>query len=720
MKMRNLLILLLLLFSISLIFARNFDPNYFHSRSIVASFKMEAIGRMDGVIEFTREDGVVRTGITSFDDLARKYSIIGMEQMHPQVKDPTWHDGKGWYLQNIYRLILSSDERMDDAVAELEKDQNLNYAEFETINRRYFVPNDPMVTQQYALERIKSYQAWDYFMGSYDVIIAITDSGVKWNHPDLRNNIWINPAESHDMSLDWTNGTVLGGDGVDDNGGTYGKVDDLVGWDFFNNDNNPMQNWANNDHGTHVAGCAAAVGNNGIGVTGTSPIASILSCKGASNTSNSTGVTNGYGQMQYAAEIGAHIINASWGGPGNGSYSNNIVNYCTNMGALVVTAAGNENTEHGVAGYNDYPADCTNALCVAATNAGDYKASFSDFGAPIDICAPGEGILSTIIANNGYDSYNGTSMSSPIAAGVAAMVKGMHPAMLPLEIKERLEQTADYIYDLNPDYEGKLGSGRLNAFAATMFDKIPNIVIDDFSIEEIEGDGDGVANPGETIRLKVQLYNYLDPYTGLAWSNATNVETKVRCTYPGVSIVDSTASYGSLLAGSSMWNNTQPFTFQTVSTLPSEPLPFELVVSSNQDAEYPYNVVLPFTVNLSLMQSGFPFNLGGASQSSPILEDLDGDGGSEIIFADHLGNIHALKANGNTEHPGFPIATGASGIVGSLAMSNLTGDPNLKVFVACLSNNNVIAIDENANILWNVPAGGTLRSGPIISDLGLN
>lgn len=717
MKQLKVVLTLLVLIAISSISALKFDPDYFHSRSIVSCFTMEAVGNIEGILDFKTEDGIVKTGLASFDILAQEFEIVGLEQMHPTVKMPEWNDN-GMYLQNIYRIKLASDDRIDDAVATLAKNEYLHYAELETINRSYFVPNDPMISQQYALDLIRAFEAWDYIMGSHEVVIAITDSGVKWNHPDLRGNIWINAAEAHNMSLDWENGLVLGGDGINNNGGSFGKVDDLIGWDFFNNDNNPMQNWTNNDHGTHVAGCAGAVGNNGIGVAGPSPIVSIMSCKGASNTSNSTGISYGYNQMQYAAEMGAHIINASWGGPGSGTYPNQIVNYCTNMGALVVTAAGNSNLEHGVGGYNDYPADATNALCVAATNSGDYKSSFSDYGAPIDISAPGEGIMSTIIAGNGYAAYDGTSMASPIVAGVAALVKAMHPGMPPLDLKQRLEMTADYIYDKNPNYVGKLGSGRVNAFAATMYDKIPYIVIDDMLLEEIEGDGDTVANPGEIVRLKLQLYNYLDPFTGLSWANATGVTATIRCHYPGVTIIDSVASYGNLFAGSSMWNNSSPFSFQTISALPSEPLPFELVIASNQQDDYPYNKVIPFTVELSLAQQGWPVNLGGASQSSPILVDANGDGNVETVFADHTGNVHMVRTDGVSQLPGFPLNLGAN-IVGSLAMANLNGDA-YREFVACLSNNTISAFNKNGEILWNVPAGGTLRSGPIVAALTLS
>ena len=204
---------------------------------------------------------------------------------------------------------------------------------------------------------------------------------VDWS-PDLRNNIWINPAEAPGMSINWDAGTISGGDNLDAGEGG-GKRDDLIGWDFYDNDNNPIQTFAGNNHGTHVAGCAGAVGDNEIGVVGTCPIVSIISCKGAPSNSPSTGIAYGYDQIKYAAEIRADIINASWGGPGAGAYPNSIVNYATALGSLVVTAAGNDNKEHD-SSYQDYPADCVQALCVASTGQGDVKSNFSDYGAPID------------------------------------------------------------------------------------------------------------------------------------------------------------------------------------------------------------------------------------------------------------------------------------------------------------------------------------------------
>ncbi len=714
--MKKLIIIVALLIAIGAMSAIKFDPDLFVSRSIIVCFTKTAVGNDTGKIDYTLRNGAVHTGLPSFDRLAAQYGIVELQQMHADLKDPTWNDN-GLYLQNTYRLILKSDDQIDSAVEALAQDTNLVYAELEGIVRSKFVPNDPLVTQQYTHARIQSYDAWDYIQGSFDVKVAITDSGVKWNHPDLRANIWVNPNESPGMTINWDAGTISGGNGVDDDGGTYGKVDDLIGWDFYNNDNNPMQTYVANDHGTHVAGCAGAVGNNAVGVVGTSPIVSIISCKGASNTAPSSGISYAYEQVRYAAELGAQIVNCSWGSTGTGAYPNSIVNYATTMGALVVAAAGNENTEHS-ASYQDYPADCTNALCVASTGQNDIKSSFSDYGAAIDICAPGEGILSTIIASNGYDAYDGTSMASPVAAGVAAMVKALHPELTPSQLMQRLMATADYIYDANPNYVDKLGAGRINAFTATMYDKIPNITIDDKMVEEFSGDGDGVPNPGDVIRLKVSLNNYLDPFTGLAWLTATNLQANLTCSYPGVTIIDGTASYGNLGPGSTMWNNNQPFKFQTVSTLPSEPIPFELVLTANAGAAFPYNKTIPFTVSLSLIQEGWPYNVGGASNCSPIIVNLDADPAKEIVFGDQTGAIHALKADGETELPGFPIQAG-SAVIGSISMADVNGD-GLQEFAVSLQNNNIVLFNQAGTVLWTMPAPGTLRTSPIIASLGMN
>lgn len=712
MPMKKLMILFMLIIISTVAFAVSFDPYWFQSRTIIGCFTKEAIPNLDGKLEYQIRDGVVHTGLESFDALAIEYQIVDIKQAHPDIMKPEWNDN-GRYMQNVYRFYLASDDRIDETVQILNKNEWLNYAELEAINRTKFVPDDPMLPQQYAHPLLQSFDTWDYVTGSHDVVVAITDSGVKWNHPDLMGNIWINPAESHNMSINWAAGTITGGDGVDAGEGGN-KIDDLVGWDFVENDNNPIQNYAANDHGTHVAGCAAAVGNNGIGVVGAAPNVSILSCKGAPGNSPSTGIQYGYDQITYSAQVGAHIINASWGGPGSGNYPNQVVNYATSLGAVVVSAAGNANTEHN-SSYQDYPADCENTLNVAATNHNDQKASFSDYGEPIDISAPGDNILSTIIGGSGYASYGGTSMASPIVAGVAALVRSLHPELSSLELRQRLMITADPIDDLNPSYAGKLGLGRVNSFTATMYDKIPNIVKEDIALTEVSGDGDGIANPGETVSLNVLLGNVMTGH-GILWKDATGVTATLRTSYPGVTIIDSVSTFGQdgfLYAASSTWNAT-PFKFSTIAGLPSEAIPFELVVSANHQEAFPYHKTIPFNVELSLMQNGWPISTGGAAASSPILEDVNGNGDLEVVFSDQSGNVHITNKNGQAI-AGFPLNLGAS-VVGSIAMSNLQNNGTYG-FAAALANNSIAAFNSEGEILFNQPAGGTLRNGPVIAKL---
>lgn len=719
--MKKLIPLIMLIITCGILMAVDFDPYWNQSRTVIGAFTKTAIPNIDGKLDFTIVDGVVHTGFASFDELARQYQIVDLKQMHTYVKVPEWNDN-GIYLQNCYRIMLASDDNIKEAMLALAKNEHLVFAEYEGINRQKFVPNDPMLPSQYVHPKIQSFDVWDYTMGSHDVVVAITDSGVKWNHPDLQANVWINPAESAGMSLDWANGLVLGGNGQDAGEGG-GKIDDLIGWDFCGvqspaqQDNNPIQNFATNDHGTHVAGCAGAAGNNGIGVVGTSPNVSILSCKGSFDLTPSTGVMYAYDQVKYAAEVGADIINCSWGSVVSGTsqinYANSQVNYATALGSLVVVAAGNENTQHN-ANYIDMPADAYNALCVAATNSSDTKASFSDYGESIDISAPGEGILSTVIAGNSFQSYNGTSMASPIVAGIAAMVKSMHPNLTPEQLMNRIMMTADPIDDLNPGYAMQLGTGRANVYTAVMYDKIPNVKLQGYTLSEFSGDSDGVPNPGEVVNLKIQLSNEVTGM-GVLWQNATNLIGTLRSHYPGVTVIDSVATFGTLYSGSDIINDASPFRFSTTALIPMEAIPFELVLSANQSSSYPFHKVLPISITLNLIQAGWPFEVGGTPTSSPILYDVNGDNKKEVIFGDMLGNVNIVKTDGETQLSGFPLAMG-SNVIGSIAMSNIQSDQHFD-FVASLQNNNIACFNSNGSLLWNVPSGGTLRSGPVVATL---
>jgi len=698
-----------------------FNGRYFHERSIVMCFDSKTVGTSLNPVTFEIRDGKVVTGIEEFDMIADEYAIENLEQLHPFVKYSDWNEN-GVYLQNIYRAVLTNNEVISYALDALKKASVVVFAEYETINRvREYIPNDPLYSNCWHLPITQCPEAWDWIQGNDNVIVGIVDSGVKWNHEDLQDNIWINqPEYNAGMQINWAAGTVSGGNGVDEDGN--GKVDDVIGWDYTgpNNqseDNNPMQTYyngeeENNCHGTHVAGCAGAVGDNGIGLVGPGMHISLMVTKGAPDNWDS-GIYDGYPAIQYCTDSGAHVINCSWGGPGSGAYPNSIINYATSNGALVVSAAGNSNLEHGN-DYHDYPADCDNALNVAATQQGDIKADFSDYGLPIDISAPGVSIWATYYGSTANDTYlanQGTSMASPIAAGICALVKSTNPELSPLEIRERVMNTADNIDNLNPDYAGLLGAGRINAFTATMSDKIPNLNILDYVISEVEGDNDGIPNPGDVIELQVYLGNEL------FWLLASDITATLSTDFEGVEITDNQATYYDLAGGSSLLNFDNPFVFSTDEALSNLSIPFTLTVNCNANNPYPYIVNLDFEVELSLMQEGWPVVINGASNSSGLIIDINNDGDNEAIFGDHLGRVHAVNNNG-TELPGFPV-TLAGDIKAAVAVDNISGGAELEI-VAGSSNGHLYVVNSNGGIVYDNTCSGQITSNPVIADIDDN
>ncbi len=267
---RNIALLIILVFAIQFISAvPPFIEGNFYPREIAVGFDNEIVRQKGGVIETVMENGVIKTHIESFDELAREFKFIKLEQKHPFVKDQEWNMD-GIYPMNIYKITLERNDNIEQALEALLENPYLLFAEYETIYKPRHIPNDPMFGDLWGLHNMECEYAWDYTMGNEDVVVGIVDSGVYWIHEDLRDNIWVNQAElDAGMTINWQTGTVSGGNGIDDDGN--GRVDDVIGWNFYSNNNNSLQSVSDNDHGTHVAGCAAAVGDNNIGVIGPAP-----------------------------------------------------------------------------------------------------------------------------------------------------------------------------------------------------------------------------------------------------------------------------------------------------------------------------------------------------------------------------------------------------------------------------------------------------------------
>jgi hypothetical protein len=339
-----------------------------------------------------------------------------------------------------------------------------------------FLPNDQYYSNQWYLSRIKAPVAWEKISGSPSITIAVVDSGVDINHPDLKDNIWVNKKE-------------IAGNGIDDD--HNGFIDDVNGWDFVLNVPDPSPkfegDWSESGlaHGTIVAGIIAAVGNNNKGITGVSWQAKIMPLR-ALNSQGEGKISSVVRAIDYAVNNGADIINLSFVGFNYNQALQDALQRAYEAGVIVVAAAGNE--QEGGKGYNIdedpiYPA-CYHGkngenivIGVAASDALDQKTDFSSYGFKcVDITAPGISFFSTIPVgsnlnepNKLYDGFwSGTSMAAPIISGSLALIAEINPQLHPTQVVNILLQSADNISLLNPNYLGQLGSGRVNLERAIM------------------------------------------------------------------------------------------------------------------------------------------------------------------------------------------------------------------------------------------------------------
>jgi serine protease len=340
-------------------------------------------------------------------------------------------------LQRTYLVEFSQYALVENFVKELAALNMVEYAEKVPLDHRCLVPNDPSYGSQWGLATIGAPTAWNYFSTGSTIIIAIVDDAVERTHPDLSPNLWVNDDP-------------VGGGDNDGNG----YVDDLNGWDVGDNDNNPNPTNSSYDHGTHVAGISSARANNGAGVASIGFSCKLMCVK---STSTPTAITNGYDGIVYAAANGADVINMSWGGPTFTTTGQNVCNYAWGQGCILVAAAGNDDVSSQF-----YPAAMNNVISVAATASGDGKASFSNYGSWVDISAPGNNIYSTTVSGT-YGNKSGTSMASPLVAGLVGLMWSLNPGMTKTDLINCLYSTATNINAMNPGYIGQLGAGRINA-----------------------------------------------------------------------------------------------------------------------------------------------------------------------------------------------------------------------------------------------------------------
>ncbi|MCY4673266.1 MAG: S8 family peptidase [Bacteroidetes bacterium] len=409
-------------------------------------------------------------------------------------------------LQHVYRIRYSADLSPRQAAHLVSSQSGVVYAEplfrrypsgsrsarrFSRERERPAVPNDPLFEDAAYMRRMQITEAWDVVKGEDgDVVIAVVDDGPDWQHEDLLANVWTNPGE-------------VAGNGVDDD--DNGFVDDIHGWNFSTDTADPT---GLEGHGSMVAGVAAAVANNGIGMAGTSWNAQLMSINAVCEDDHEFFCYTNEGVL-YAALNGADIINASYGGGDFFQTEADVMQAAEDLGSLVVASAGNEGIEMQVG--LDYPSSLPTTLSVCGTEYGSDENVF-DYGYSVDICAAGVNVLGTI--SGGYDRWDGTSFATPLVSGIAALVKTAFPNFTAQQVREQLRATADNIDGVNASLDsGLLGRGRVNAYrAVTEQDAVSVRMI---GWEFTDSNSDGRFDAGEQVTMTADFKSYLADVEGL-------------------------------------------------------------------------------------------------------------------------------------------------------------------------------------------------------------
>jgi subtilisin family serine protease len=361
---------------------------------------------------------------------------------------------KDFAFIRVEHLKVPAGMSTEQAIERLRRHPAVEYAEPNFEIHLDAVPNDPRFPELYGMRNtgqtggtagadIRATSAWDIFTGDPNLMLGIIDTGIDYNHPDLSANAWTNAIEA------------AGAPGVDDDGNGY--VDDIHGYDFVNNDGDPMDD---NGHGSHCAGTIGGVGNNGVGVAGVNwnvKMAGIkfLSAGGSGSTAGAIS------SVQYAIAIGCRLTSNSWGGGGFSQALLDAINAAGAAGQLFIAAAGNSSANTDTSPHYPSSYDSPYIIAVAATDHNDNLAGFSNFGATtVDLGAPGDDILSCQ-PGGGYQLLSGTSMATPHVAGACALAWGRFPNASNLQIKQLILLKADPL----PSLAGRVLTGaRLNVF----------------------------------------------------------------------------------------------------------------------------------------------------------------------------------------------------------------------------------------------------------------
>ena len=733
----------------------------------------------DGLESRVGKGAELTTGNAGLDGLLASRGLLRAERLFPwDCADRT--GGECGFLRLTFPEEADLAELMDTLAAA----DGVARVEPVGVHRVDFYPDDTFFGLQWALNQIPDHdvnapEAWDVERGDSSIVVAIVDTGVDWQHPDLGG---ATPFTGGSIMTNWVE--FYGTAGVDDD--NNGFVDDVHGWDFVTGvsetqcagedaetpDSNPADYFG---HGTHVAGIVAAVTDNAVGVAGLAHGCKILPVRAGWCATGYGGVVRmdfcAQGIM-YAARNGARIINCSWNSDNSGGLGV-AADTAIGRGAIIVVSAGNQGNQSQAANYMSTRNDCFD---VAATDSDDVKYVNSSYGTWIDFCAPGVRVASTYydrtkadFQRHAYAFMDGTSMAAPHVCALSALLLSQDPTHTRSQVRSIIASACDPIDALNPVYEGLLGAGRINAYAALSL-----------------GRGDwqyatGGPVTGSPLPVKIGLRKYAvvtssDGCVYVLDSNGDLAPGWPQCltgslTSPAAGLVDADGSVDVVAASDSgyvcVWDaggdpapgwpvrlaagvvsgpmlcdpdedgsleivcGTADAAVHVLERDGSESMsPVDLAgyvtsepgfVTMGSDSS---SVILVGASDSRLhafesgggLPSGWPVALGTGLVRSPVAADVDGDGLSEVYVGDSDGHVYGVDDMGSLL-VGWPRPASAA-LTRSLALGDISGDSLPDVVAAC-ADGAVYAWSLGGQLLsgWPAYAAGTVSSSPSVVDL---
>lgn len=477
--------------------------------------------------------GDVTTKIAPVDKLNARFRVKSMKPVfHRASHGKAIPNGLAKQLDRVFTVSFSAKADPLEVAREYSKLPEVEYAEPDYIRHAFRV--DPSDTywfsnnswgqnyrDQWDMEMMKCPDAWDIETGDSSVVIAVIDTGIDYNHPDIAANMWTNSGE-------------IPGNGIDDD--SNGRIDDVYGYDFAYKDSNPMDG---DGHGTHVAGTIGAVGNNGIGIAGVNWTCKLMAVKGFDDSGS------GYDSdladaIMYATTEGAKIINMSWGGTGFSQTTHTAIAYAHGQGVVLCAAAGNSSSDLA----NFHPASDNFVITVTASDTNDDACSFTNWGIKAAVSAPGgngstgppacaaynclslrAGVTDPLSSDCGtevgvvggnYYRLAGTSMACPHVAGLAGLVRAAHPSWTNEQVRQAIQMRADDVR--TPGFDKYAGYGRINAYSTlttpepmTAFISSPNSSTEVSGVVSIQGTANGT-------NLSQWILDYGQGYEPTSWT----------------------------------------------------------------------------------------------------------------------------------------------------------------------------------------------------------